>query len=515
MATARPAPPPASSATPSATRSGRAPSRSASSTCSAPSAVTPHTKPRSPASTRHSTRPAAVPSTALLRSRPSPTPVTSSPAASTSCRHSTPTSPKRARRASRVCSPAPSRRRCSSSRRPIRTRRWWGCASCTETLPLAQPGTTESRRSRGVSCSRTTRSITRRPRKPQPEPFLMKAPQLLALDLAADPDAWTSLGFAVDEHEGCEVDGVALRLGRPEPRISGWALAGTSEGLDIDGLRTTRAPSPASPSNAPMHPNGTVAIDHLVVMTPDLERTIAALAEHRITPRRRRRTDQYGPPFTQTFFRLGRPILEVIGPDERSGEDPATLLRHRVHPSRPRGPRGPGRRARQATRRGQAGGAAGSPDRDTAPGGGRRGPARVHVAGASVAGRATCAGGPGGSRRGCGRARRRTGGAGAHALTLLRAERTPHPEVPLGPGRAVEGAVVAEGAVGRQRDGDRGLLVGIEHGVDAEARDREGVLRLPLVRELHRDGRAGLGLRERRLEVVVVRLDRDLALLDG
>src|SRR5262249_47957335 len=50
---------------------------------------------------------------------------------------------------------------------------------------------------------------------------------------------------------------------------------------------------------------------------------------------------------------------------------------------------------------------------------------------------------------------------------------------------------------------------------DAEARDREGVLRLPLVRELHRDGRAGLGLRERRLEVVVVRLDRDLARLDG
>jgi len=151
----------------------------------------------------------------------------------------------------------------------------------------------------------------------------MKAPQLLALDLAADPDARTSLGFAVDEHDVCEVDGVALRLARPEPRISGWALAGTSEGLDVDGLRTTRAPSPASPSNAPMHPNGTVAIDHLVVMTPDLERTIAALAEHGITPRRRRRTDQYGPPFTQTFFRLGRPILEVIGPDERSGEDPA------------------------------------------------------------------------------------------------------------------------------------------------------------------------------------------------
>jgi hypothetical protein len=58
-------------------------------------------------------------------------------------------------------------------------------------------------------------------------------------------------------------------------------------------------------------------------MSPDPERTIAALAEHGIEPRRRRHTTQYGPPFTQTFFRLGRPILELIGPDEPAGADPA------------------------------------------------------------------------------------------------------------------------------------------------------------------------------------------------
>jgi hypothetical protein len=151
----------------------------------------------------------------------------------------------------------------------------------------------------------------------------MASPELLGLDLAADPEAWTKLGFAVDEHGICRVDGVALRLGQPGPRISGWALSGTSKGNDVDGLRATDAPTPAPASFVSTHPNGTVTIDHVVVMSPDPERTIAALAEHGITPRRRRHTDQYGPPFTQTFFRLGEPNLELIGPDEPAGTDPA------------------------------------------------------------------------------------------------------------------------------------------------------------------------------------------------
>jgi hypothetical protein len=58
-------------------------------------------------------------------------------------------------------------------------------------------------------------------------------------------------------------------------------------------------------------------------MSPDPARTVAALERHGVKARRRRRTDQYGPPFTQTFFRLGGPILEVIGPDQPAGSDPA------------------------------------------------------------------------------------------------------------------------------------------------------------------------------------------------
>jgi hypothetical protein len=88
----------------------------------------------------------------------------------------------------------------------------------------------------------------------------------------------------------------------------------------VDGLPTVPPPAPADPAS---HANGTVALDHLVVMSPDPDRTIEALGVRGIEPRRQRRTDQYGPPFTQTFFRLGRPILELIGPDAPAGSEPA------------------------------------------------------------------------------------------------------------------------------------------------------------------------------------------------
>jgi hypothetical protein len=167
---------------------------------------------------------------------------------------------------------------------------------------------------------RASRLRRNRPRDRGEGRRLTPTPELVGLDVAADPEAWRGLGFAVDDDSVCVVDGIAIRLGRPGRRISGWALTGTPDAVEIDGLRTvTVPPTPATPS----HPNGTVSIDHVVAMSPDPERTITSLAEHGIQPRRRRHTDQYGPPFTQTFFRLGRPILELIGPEESAGTEPA------------------------------------------------------------------------------------------------------------------------------------------------------------------------------------------------
>jgi len=148
----------------------------------------------------------------------------------------------------------------------------------------------------------------------------MAVPDLAALDVAADADAWRALGFTIDDGGVCSVDGVAIRLGCAGYKISAWALTGVPGGVEVDGLPTVPAPPPADRAS---HANGTVALDHLVVMSPDPDRTIKALGVHGIEPRRRRHTDQYGPPFTQTFFRVGRPILELIGPDTPAGSEPA------------------------------------------------------------------------------------------------------------------------------------------------------------------------------------------------
>src|SRR5439155_17112854 len=175
-----------------------------------------------------------------------------------------------------------------------------------------RPGSTPRRDRRHARGTPRAGCTSARPRRIPPgrevvHPELMPVPELVALDVAADPDAWRALGFTIDEEGVCAVDGVAIRLGSAAGKISGWAVAGVEGGVVLDGLPAVPAPPPADTGS---HANGTAALDHVVVMSPDPARTTEALRVHGIEPRRQRHTDQYGPPFTQTFFRLGRPILE-------------------------------------------------------------------------------------------------------------------------------------------------------------------------------------------------------------
>jgi hypothetical protein len=78
-------------------------------------------------------------------------------------------------------------------------------------------------------------------------------------------------------------------------------------------MRTApRAPDP--------HPNGAVRIDHVVVNTPDLSRTFAALQDAGLDLRRVR---EHSDTLHQGFFRLGEVILEVVGPPQPAGDGPA------------------------------------------------------------------------------------------------------------------------------------------------------------------------------------------------
>jgi hypothetical protein len=66
-------------------------------------------------------------------------------------------------------------------------------------------------------------------------------------------------------------------------------------------------------------------IDHVVLLSPDLRRTVASLAAVGVEPRRERDGELGGRPIRQIFFRLGEVILEVVGSPGTTSEDPSTL----------------------------------------------------------------------------------------------------------------------------------------------------------------------------------------------
>jgi hypothetical protein len=145
----------------------------------------------------------------------------------------------------------------------------------------------------------------------------------------ADPaDAWTRAGFSVDSDAVCRIGGVRIRLvGRDlGAGIVGWSLRGLpsddSVG-DLDGVPTT--PSDELPAAPATHPNGVIAVDHVVLLSPDLDRTVESLAAVGVDPRRDRDADIGGRPIRQIFYRLGEVIVEVVGSPGTASQGPSTL----------------------------------------------------------------------------------------------------------------------------------------------------------------------------------------------
>lgn len=145
----------------------------------------------------------------------------------------------------------------------------------------------------------------------------------------ADPvEAWSRAGFSVDPDAVCRVGSVRVRLAGRDcgTGLTGWSLSGlpTGGGVDtVDGVPTTT--SPAVPTNPATHPNGVTAIDHVVLMSPDLGRTVESLAAIGVHPRRERDGEIGGRPIRQIFFRLGEVIVEVVGAPDAAGSGPSTL----------------------------------------------------------------------------------------------------------------------------------------------------------------------------------------------
>jgi hypothetical protein len=138
---------------------------------------------------------------------------------------------------------------------------------------------------------------------------------LAEIRLAADPAAWADCGFTVERAvhgtATCTIGLVRLvfvDIGDGPAGIRSLGLAGGPEPLpaDVDGLPLHEADPPAAPGT---HPNGAIAIDHVAVLTADLDRTVDAVVDRLGIPLKRIRE---AGTVRQAFFRLGAPILELV-----------------------------------------------------------------------------------------------------------------------------------------------------------------------------------------------------------
>ena len=142
-----------------------------------------------------------------------------------------------------------------------------------------------------------------------------REPELAELAIADAADAWRELGFDVDEHDNLDLGGVRLRLGaKGGPGVVSWSLRRVNAMGSIDGLPTP-VPRMLRPPPFKTHPNGATGLDHVVITTPDFDRTAGALSRAGLELKR---TQDIGRG-RQGFRRVGPAILELV----QLPEDPA------------------------------------------------------------------------------------------------------------------------------------------------------------------------------------------------
>ena len=180
----------------------------------------------------------------------------------------------------------------------------------------SEPSSPRSGRGRGRGGGADGHAGPRKSRPPRPNQesaarrlrVISLGPRLEQLTIGAAPGTWAAAGFTVAGDQAA-VGTVRVRFEAGEG-LTGWRLEGVPA-PEIDGLPVSAEPSADAAAGEP-HPNGVTRIDHLVVFTPDLERTTAALEQAGIGLRRVREVEAGGIPLRQGFLRLGEVILEVV-----------------------------------------------------------------------------------------------------------------------------------------------------------------------------------------------------------
>jgi hypothetical protein len=144
-----------------------------------------------------------------------------------------------------------------------------------------------------------------------------REPELAELVIADPPERWRALGFEVYEDGSMDIGMVRVRLGGQGEGITSWSLRRVQATGAIDGLPTS-APRIVIPPPFHTHPNGATGIDHIVVVTPDFDRTAAALARAGVELKRDQFNEDRG---RLGFRRIGPAILELAHRPELPSDD--------------------------------------------------------------------------------------------------------------------------------------------------------------------------------------------------
>lgn len=156
-------------------------------------------------------------------------------------------------------------------------------------------------------------------------------PALSSLIIGDTASSWIAAGFDVRESHGrslTAIGDVEIELVGPDGgrgivawRFDDLELPGAA--TTIDGVQTLR--SGARSTTELSHTNLVSHLDHVVMFTPDLHRTIEALEAAGFEARRIRGIPGTEPLRQQVFFWAGSTIIELVGPAEPTGEEPASL----------------------------------------------------------------------------------------------------------------------------------------------------------------------------------------------
>ena len=140
------------------------------------------------------------------------------------------------------------------------------------------------------------------------------AARVCELVIGGAPTGWEAIGIHFSKENRCLLADVSLRIDSTlAPGLHAWSISEIDASTtQIDGITTSLATNAATTQATPnsgfrLH---VVGVDHVVINTPNLQRTSDALAQ--LTGAPLKRTRDAGNGVTQGFHKLGSVVVELV-----------------------------------------------------------------------------------------------------------------------------------------------------------------------------------------------------------